>query len=383
MTSSAKTAVNPFEGILGQSQVTRFLAQAAAEGRLSHAYLFCGPVGSGKTETALALAKAMLCPAGGCGECDACRRISRRTHPDVHWIDHEGIGAYLAEQIREMTRDCSLAPIAADRKLYVIMRTDLLHGQAANAFLKTLEEPPEDTSFVLIARNREVVMPTLASRCQTLVFRRLPDQEAIGLVRRQAAASAEEAAMALAAVGGSTRRACEFLESVASREMRLAAIAAMERIAEADARDVLDSARSLMSAVEGPQREMKKRFAENRGSYEEFMSKGALAYMDRQQDRKLKNSTKEGLDCILCVISSWLRDCLLTSIGMGDAKVNVDCHYTIERTGQTVDLRSILLAQSAVDRARGRISANVTPQLVLETMLFDIREVLHANRGSG
>ncbi len=383
MSAAKQAEKSPFSEILGQSQVTRFLEQAAAENRLSHAYLFCGPVGSGKTEAALALALALLCPSKGCGNCDTCRRISRRTHPDVHWIEPDGVGSYLVEQIREMIADCSLSPIRANRKLYVITRADLLKGQSANAFLKTLEEPPASSSFVLLARNREGVLPTLVSRCQSLVFRHLPDEEAIGIVRRQTGADAQEATIALAASGGSTKKACEFLDSDSKRKLRLKTIDTIEKLANSDSLDVLEAAKELSLLVQNFQDEIKRSFNERKSAGEDFMSKGALNYLDKQMDRKIKSSTREGVELVLSVLASWLRDCLLVSTGMGDLKANSDCYYTIDKTGSEIQAAQVLDAMEALDCARSRISSNVSLQLVLETMLFDIREVLNANRYFG
>lgn len=369
---------NPFESIVGQSQVSRFLSEAQAENRFSHAYLFVGPVGSGKTETATALAKARLCPSGGCGECDHCRRIARGTHPDVHWVEPEGIGSYLTEQIRDVIRDSTLAPIRANHKIYIITRADLLRDQAANAFLKTLEEPPADTSFVLMSRTRDSVLPTLVSRCQTLVFRRLPDSEAIGLVCRQTGASEQDARIALATVGGSTKKACEFLASPSRKQRRLVAINVMERLGQSDSADVLDCASEMLQVVDAPLGEMKAKFEKERKNNEDFMTKGALNYLEKSQDRKLKSSTREGLTEMLAVIRSWLRDCAAVRIGCENLMVNDDCHYTIEKVGNQLELENFTLALRAVDKAAARIARNVTPQLVIETMLFDIRKVLYA-----
>ena len=376
---SAKNAkaVNPFASIVGQSQVSRFLADAQREDRFSHAYLFVGPVGSGKMETAMALAKARLCPDGGCGQCDTCRRIARSTHPDVHWVDPEGVGGYLTEQIREVISDSARAPIRASHKIYVITRADLLRDQAANAFLKTLEEPPADTSFVLLARSRDAILPTIASRCQTLMFRRLPEEESIGLICRMTGASEQDARIALAAVGGSTRKAGEFLQSPSRKQARLTAIEALERLSHADGWDVIELAKSIVAAVEAPQAELKARYEQERKSNEEFMSRGALAYMEKNRDRKLKSSTREGLYEAFAVIRSWLRDCAAVRIGLDNLMVNTDCHYTIRLTGERIGLEGFVAAERAVDVAAERIACNVTPQLAVEAMLFDIRKVLY------
>ena len=368
---------NPFAQIMGQSQVSRFLADAQREQRMSHAYLFVGPAGSGKTETALALALAKLCPLGGCGECDTCIRINRLSHPDVHWVEPEGVGSYLAEQIREVIRTASLTPVRANHKLFVITRADLLRDAAANAFLKTLEEPPDDTSFVLMARTRDSVMPTLVSRCQTLVFRRLPERESVGLVCRQTGASPQDARIALATVGGSTKKACEFLESPTRRNARLAAIDVMERLPNADAGDIVDAAKRLVQASEAPTSEIKARYENQRASNADFMTAGALKYLEKMQNRKIASSTRDVLLQIFSAIRSWLRDCATVRMGLHDAMVNDDCHYTIETLGRDMNLDGFVAAQAAVDKAERRIAQNVTPQLVVETMLFDIRKALY------
>ena len=153
-----------FENILGQPQVREFLRATVASGRVSHAYLFCGPAGSNKTLAALAFAQGILCPkgpkgprGGNCGACDTCGRIMRKKHPDVRMFEPEGAAGYLVEQVRGIVADTALAPIQADRKVYILDRVDLLGVQAANAFLKTLEEPPADVVLILLARTREIV----------------------------------------------------------------------------------------------------------------------------------------------------------------------------------------------------------------------------------
>ena len=368
---------NPFEGIMGQSQVSRFLAQAHSEGRLSHAYLFAGPVGSGKTEMATALAKALLCPLGGCGDCDTCRRIQRSTHPDVHWVEPEGVSTYKVEQVLQLNADAARAPIRSNHKLYVIARADLLNSASANAFLKTLEEPPADTSFVLMARSRDAVLPTLVSRCQTLVFRKIPDDEAVGLVRRETGADEQTARIALSVSGGSTKAACEFALSPSQKQIRNTAIETMERISSMDAGDVVDAAKRLLEAVELPAGEVKSKYATQRERNEEFMSKGALRHIDEQQKRAIGSLKRKGLSEVFCVARSWLRDCAAVAIGGSNLMVNADCHYTIELTAASMSAHNFVAAERAVEKAASRIAHNVSPQLVLETMLFDIRKALN------
>ena len=136
-----------FDSILGQPQVRDYLRACVSNDLVTHAYLFTGPAGSNKTQAAFAFAQALLCPkgskgprGGGCGECENCSRTRKRTHPDVRYFAPEGAKGYLIEQIREIVTDVTLAPIQANKKVYIIDRADLLGVSSANAFLKTLEE---------------------------------------------------------------------------------------------------------------------------------------------------------------------------------------------------------------------------------------------------
>ena len=136
-----------------QPQVQNLLARALHEHKLGHAYLFVGAPGSGKGLAAKALAQCVLCTQGGDAACDDCIRISRGTHPDVHVLTPASANGYLIEQIRQLIADVSLAPMRSTHKIYVIDRADLLRENSANALLKTIEEPPADTIFILSARS--------------------------------------------------------------------------------------------------------------------------------------------------------------------------------------------------------------------------------------
>ena len=134
-----------FDGIFGQPKVRDFLRACVRGDRVSHAYLFTGPAGSNKTAAAFALAKAIVCEGDPCSSCEACsadtcRRIDRKSHPDVHYLAPEGAQGYVVEQIRELVADSQLAPLAGRHKVYILDRVDSLGTSAANAFLKTPED---------------------------------------------------------------------------------------------------------------------------------------------------------------------------------------------------------------------------------------------------
>ena len=170
-----------FDGIFGQPKVRDFLRACVRGDRVSHAYLFTGPAGSNKTAAAFALAKAIVCEGDPCSSCEACsadtcRRIDRKSHPDVHYLAPEGAQGYVVEQIRELVADSQLAPLAGGHKVYILDRVDSLGTSAANAFLKTLEEPPERTVFFLITDQPAALLPTIVSRCRVVRFHPLTEE---------------------------------------------------------------------------------------------------------------------------------------------------------------------------------------------------------------
>ncbi len=378
-----KTVQTAFASVMGQPQVVRLLESARAEGHLSQAYLFVGPIGTGKADTALALAQARLCSQGGGDACDSCQRVARRTHPDVHWLDPEGVNGYVIDQIKELIHDTTRAPIRAQEKIYILTRADLLRGGAANAFLKTLEEPPANVSFILLSRSRSAVLDTILSRCQTLIFRRIPDEELVNMVVRNTGADESAARCALAVTGGSTRKAIEFLKSSSRQLARQKMINTLEYLSSYDALDVLDAAKELTQVLKAPLDDVRRNQEDERSAGEDYLSKGALTALEKRHKRELSAREREGFFELLSVTRSWLRDCVITLSDPDRPLVNSDVPHMIGVLGKKMELDRILRALASVDTAETCILYNVTIQLVIETMLFDIREVLYANSHSG
>lgn len=175
-----------FEDIIGQDHITRTLKNAVKSGRVSHAYLFCGPRGTGKTSAAKILAKALNCEKGPtptpCNECHLCQGINRARVMDVQEIDaasNRGI-----DEIRELRDKVRYGSAQTRFKVYIIDEVHMLTPEAFNALLKTLEEPPEKVVFILATTEPYKLPQTILSRCQRFDFRRIPVPELIqGLSR--------------------------------------------------------------------------------------------------------------------------------------------------------------------------------------------------------
>lgn len=183
-----------FESVVGQQHIVSTLEHAVAEGRLSHAYLFCGPRGTGKTTMARILAKALLCEkaegaraagATGCnpdGICPECTAIAEGTHPDVYELDAASRTG--VDNVREeIINSVSFAPVRGAYKVYIIDEVHMLTTQAFNALLKTLEEPPSHVIFVLCTTDPQKILETILSRCQRFDFHRISNDDIIGRLR--------------------------------------------------------------------------------------------------------------------------------------------------------------------------------------------------------
>jgi DNA polymerase-3 subunit delta' len=369
-----------WDDIVGQPRVTAFLRAVSTAGRVGHAYLFVGPPGAGKKTAALSLGCALFCDDNGCGSCPACVRVRRRVHPDVRIIEPEGTAGYLKEQIDEVIHDVQLKPIEGPYKVYIFESADLFNDKSANAFLKTLEEPPDDVVIILMAHSYERVLPTIASRCQVVRFRRIPPAEAAAEVVSLSGADHTEAAAALAAVGGVVGRARDFLASPSRRAARAVILRTLKDLTVMDEYDVLVAAKELLTAVKAPLDDVKVVQAAEIAERSEFLGKGANRSIEERHKRELTAREREGVAEVLNVAESWLRDCLVISQGVGDLAVNADALDAMEEVGAVITPSAAAHALGAVNEARRRISYNVTPQLAVEVMLFDLREVLRCPR---
>lgn len=161
--------------VVGQEHITRTLRNALESGRVAHAYLFCGPRGTGKTSTGRILAKAINCLNSGKGEpcnaCEMCQAITRGSALDV--IEIDAASNRKIDDVRDLRETVRFAPAAARYKVYIIDEVHMLTTEASNALLKTLEEPPPRTVFVLATTEPHKLLPTILSRCQRFDFRRL------------------------------------------------------------------------------------------------------------------------------------------------------------------------------------------------------------------
>ena len=227
-----------FEDVVGQEPIERTLRNALEQNKISHAYLFTGPRGTGKTTTARLLAKALLCQQGPTpepdGTCEDCRMIADGTHPDVYELDaasRTGVDNMREEVIGRV----QFAPTRGRKKVYIIDEVHMLSIQAFNALLKTLEEPPDHVVFILCTTDPQKVPETVHSRCQRFDFRRIaPDSMVarLGAICMSEGVEFEGEALDLIAhrADGGLRNALTSLEQIIAFEGGTVTLAGAERL---------------------------------------------------------------------------------------------------------------------------------------------------------
>ncbi|MBR3839972.1 MAG: DNA polymerase III subunit gamma/tau [Erysipelotrichales bacterium] len=172
-----------FEEMAGQKHIVKTLENAIKQNKIGHAYLFCGPRGTGKTTVARILAKAVNCESDNrpCNECESCQAIQNGTHPDIIEIDAASNNG--VDDVRDLIEKVKFAPTMGKYKIYIIDEVHMMSTSGFNALLKTLEEPPEYVIFILATTDPQKVLPTIISRCQRFDFGKINQEEIIKRIK--------------------------------------------------------------------------------------------------------------------------------------------------------------------------------------------------------
>jgi DNA polymerase III subunit delta' len=349
--------VETFNGILGNGPTLRLLENALESGEVSHAYLFYGPPGVGKRTVAYRFGAALV----SSGDESARDRALRSLHPDLSEIEPEGQFTTIG-QVREVVRLAASRPFEGARRVFVL-RADTLNVQAANALLKTLEEPEGGAVFVLLAASREGVLPTIFSRAQAVRFDPVPRGEISSfLVKR--GHSQDEARLAAALGRGSVGLALRYVEEDELRELREAVFGAGFAFG-GSFEDLYGAVECIVARAEevGAAREREYLAAHDEND-------GGPDRRAREAAKRLGRAARDGAVAeALELLALLYRDAAVVAAGAPELVANVDRieevrAYVRERVG--ADWAG---AARAIGEARASLAYNVSPEAILEVTL--------------
>ncbi len=347
--------------------------------RTTHAYLFSGPSGAGKLDVACAFAQALVCKDQGCGRCIDCKRAQLRNHPDIQIIQPAGANGYLIDQIREVVTSATRAPIQAQKKVFILENVEMLGTSAANAFLKTLEEPSPRVVLILLTSHQESVLPTILSRCQVVPFRAIPEANAIAHLVKTTGCSPQLARIAQNVCENSLELAQSFCTSDDLQNMRTSMLQALDSLQTSDAWDVLKLSKTLASGGESLIEQLQEQQAEELEVAGDFLARGAQKQLEEAHKRAITAKKRQLFHLRCNVANSWLRDVLLLLGGCSSIMVNTDAAPGIRAAAASTTETGVLCACACVERCRTSLDYNVSLQLCLDTMLLEIKEGLYGS----
>jgi DNA polymerase-3 subunit delta' len=379
-----------FSGLVGQSSVISTLesaVHAAHNGstgqEMTHAWLFTGPPGSGRSNAAKAFAAALVCNESGCGECSDCITALVGTHPDVEIVDVSGISIKI-DEIREVVSRSAWGASISKWRIVVIEDCDRMTEAAANALLKAVEEPGGQTIWLLCAPTLQDVIPTIRSRCRHLNLKTPSAAEIASYLRDSLGANQEDAELAARISQGHIGKARGYLQDPSFQEARKksfeilfhiksegSAILAASKIVE------LANERAELRTTERNEIEREELKAALQSGSRGLVSGGAKALKDLERDQKARVTRliKDEIDGVLLDYATFLRDCLT-----GDGPfINTDLEEEISRISSTNKSGQIAEALVKLNQTRELLATNAAQLLLVESFLLHF---LPLNRGN-
>jgi DNA polymerase-3 subunit delta' len=373
-----------FDELAGQEAVVTQLRTALAGG-MTHAWLFTGPPGSGRSVAARAFAAALLCETGGCGVCPSCRQVRAGTHADLLLVRPDGL-SYGVRQTRDLVLRAAGAPSGGRWLVVLFEDADRCTEAAANALLKAIEEPAPRTVWLLCAPSAEDLVPTIRSRCRVVTLR-VPTSSAVAAVLAERDGIDPERALAAARAAqghvgrarrlatdpsAAARRAAVLRVPVSATSVGPALAAAAELVATAE-----EEAKSVTEQLDEPEREALRR-AFGEGSTGKGVAKamrgmaGAMKDLEDRQKSRATRVKRDTLDGALLELAAFYRDVLMMQCGAHVEIANADRLTDLRRLASQSAPEATLRRIQAVMRCRERLTLNVAPLLAVEEMTLSL-----------
>ncbi|GGM33960.1 DNA polymerase III subunit delta' [Dactylosporangium sucinum] len=354
---------------------------------MTHAWLFTGPPGSGRSVAARTFAAALQCPNGGCGECQACHTALAGTHADVRFVVPEGLSIAVGE-MRALVLRAASSPTQGRWQVLLVEDADRLTEAAGNALLKAVEEPPARTVFLLCtpSTHPDDISVTIRSRCRVVPLRQPPADAIAEVLHRRDGTDEQTAAWAAAAAQGHVGRARRLARDPQARTRRDAVLAVPRRLtgigAAFDAASALIEAAEAEAAASVAETDVKERQALETALGAGGTGKGAagaargsagqLKDLERRQKSRATRAQRDALDRALVDLAGFYRDVLAHSFGAAVAPVHGDADELAAAAAEKWAPESALRRLEAVLECRTAIEANVKPRIAVEAMMLSL-----------
>lgn len=384
--------------LVGQSSAVKVLAAAAdaahrldgaARSAMTHAWLITGPPGSGRSNAARAFAAALMCAEGGCGECLDCRTTLSGAHPDVTVVATEMLSIGV-DQMREVITKASMSPTTGTWQIIVVEDADRITDQGADALLKSLEEPPPSTVWMLCAPTPDDVIVTIRSRTRKVALRTPMDRDVAALLVRRDGIDETMAAHAARAAQGHIGRARGLARSEEAREERrrimqvpglLTSVGACLRTAEAlVAMATADAERRTGELDARELAELKEALGFGTKGTRPKQAQAALKDLEDKQKARVKRLQRDALDRVLTELTTWYRDVLSIQLGVVDAVdddtmaaiglINAGMRERIRQAAECSTPEQTIAKVDALLEARTALEHSVAPLLAMEALLI-------------
>jgi DNA polymerase-3 subunit delta' len=377
-----------FDSLVDQERIISALNNALTASdssgqEMTHAWLFTGPPGSGRSNAAKSFAAALVCKSGGCGECTDCITALKGTHPDVEILDTSGVSIKI-DEIRELVSRSAWGASISPWRVVVIEDCDRMTEAAANALLKALEEPASQTVWLLCAPTLQDVIPTIRSRCRHLNLKTPSASEIAKFLETTLGISKSEAELAARISHGHIGKARGFLKDSnfqSSRRKYFDLLFSIKSEASAikAAGKFLDFVNERVDSILGEKEERETEELKNalQGTGRGLISGGAKAIKDleREQKSRLNRAIKDEIDSALLDYSTLLRDSLLEP----SLRVNTDLNDQINQIAQNVKPNLVSLLLSELSQARELLTTNASQTLLLERLFLSFTRMKLGN----
>ncbi|SHI59616.1 DNA polymerase-3 subunit delta' [Dethiosulfatibacter aminovorans DSM 17477] len=326
-----------YDEVIGQDKIKKHLMDITKSDSISHGYIFEGPKGTGKLRLAEVFAQTILCTERNdypCGVCSSCIKAMAGSHPDIHVMDYSE-NSIKRQDVDEIQEIVYVKPYESRRKVIIINDAQKMTVQASNTFLKTLEEPPEDTVIILITLNQSLIIQTIVSRCQTIKLDRISDREVKRILMEEYGVESQMAGLITGYSKGIVQRAVNILrEEVNILQLRGEIVDMVD--------DILKSGKSIVFEYE--------------------------KYFDKHKD---------DIDDILEILMIWFRDLSFYKVGAVDQIINIDRMSLIEKQSGKTDGKRCSEMYELFQNTYDDVKSNVNYKLAIDNMLFGIQEVKH------